>query len=135
MKTDLLAKLTAHLESPEGQEHLKQYCAKIKADKQRLDERILAFHGKYHDKLDEVLEHLINKYDSDKYRNKEYRLGYEPREDLLWFMLAYAEKYCTQCLDEKYLNDFTGDAYYIGTYVIQVMHGQGSVIKIERIYN
>jgi hypothetical protein len=28
---------------------------------------------------------------------------------------------------------FTGEAYYIGSYVIQVIHGQGSAIRIDKI--
>jgi hypothetical protein len=83
--------------------------------------------------MDAALEKLISKYNSDKYVQKEYDLGYEPREDLLWVAFDYAIKYCKECDDDKYLNDFTGAAYYIGSYVIQVMHGQGSVIRIDKI--
>jgi hypothetical protein len=35
---------------------------------------------------------------------REYSLGYEPRESLLWIALGYAKKYCKECEDEKYLN-------------------------------
>ncbi len=34
---------------------------------------------------------------------------------------------------KEYLNEFTGQAYYIGSYVIQVMHGQGSVLRVDKL--
>jgi len=46
--------------------------------------------------------------------------------------MEYAETYGEECNDENYFNDFTGDAYYLGSYVIQTMHGQGSVIRIDK---
>lgn len=78
------------------------------------------------------MERLIDKYDSKEYRDKEFRLGFEPREPLFWFMFDYGMKYCEECTDDKYWNDFTGGAYYVGSYVIQVMIGQGSVIRIDK---
>lgn len=132
MKSEMLDKLKAHLASPEGKESTRLYFAKIDAQKLRLDNRIESFHAIYHNRIDEVMERLIEKYDSDKYRDKERRLGYEAREDLYWFMLAYAEKYGKECGDTQYWNTFTGYAYYLGSYVIQVMNGQGSVIRIDK---
>lgn len=125
-------KLNKHLESPEGKESVKAFFAKMDTQKLRLKNHIESFHAIYHNRIDEVMERLMRKYDSYKYREKERRLGYEAREDLFWFMLAYAEKYGSECKDEQYWNTFTGSAYYIGSYVIQVMHGQGSVIRIDK---
>ena len=72
--------------------------------------------------MNAAIEKLMKWYDSDKYVRREYKLGYEPRKTLLWFAWDYARKYCTPCDDENYFNTFTGDAYYIGDYVIQIMH-------------
>lgn len=81
-----------------------------------------------------VMEKLLAKYQSDEYRDREYfKCGCEPREPLLWLVYEYASKYCTECDDEEYLNDFTGGAYYVGDYVIQVMHGQGSCVVAEKL--
>ena len=49
-----------------------------------------------------------------------------------YFVYDYALKHCKPCKDKKYWNMFTGGAYYIGSYVIQIMHGQGSVIRIDK---
>jgi hypothetical protein len=83
--------------------------------------------------IDAAIEKLCSWYESDKYRRREYNKGYEPRETLLWLAFEYAEKNCKECDDEEYLNTFTGQAYYIGSYVIQVMHGQGSVLRVDKI--
>lgn len=83
--------------------------------------------------MDAALEKLMTWYDSDKYVKREYSLGYEPRETLLWLAFEYATKYCEPCEDEDYFNTFTGSAYYIGNYVIQVMHGQGSALRLDKV--
>ena len=74
----------------------------------------------------------MNKYYSYEYVKREYKLGYEPREPLLWLMFRYAQKYGKECNNKTYFNMFTGEAYYLGSYVIQVMHGQGSVLRIDK---
>jgi hypothetical protein len=83
--------------------------------------------------MDSALEKLMTWYDSDKYVKREYSLGYEPREKLLWLAFEYAVKYCDPCDDETYFNPFTGNAYYIGSYVIQIMYGQGSAIRLDKV--
>jgi hypothetical protein len=83
--------------------------------------------------MNAAIERLLKWYESDTYVRREYKSGFEPREPFLWIAWEYATKYCKRCDDEKYFNPFTGDAYYIGDYVIQIMHGQGSVLKIEKL--
>jgi hypothetical protein len=127
-----LEELRAFLASEEGQKSLEEFSIKMQADAEYRGRQVERFKKYSEGQLDEVLQKIIDKYDSDKYVNSEYSKGYEPREELLWVAFNYATEYCTPCEDEKYLNMFTGDAYYIGSYVIQIMHGQGSVIKIEK---
>lgn len=131
--SEMIDKLKAFLDSPEGQISTKEWGDKIVAENKRLADRIERFHHQHKDHIDEVMERLITKYNSKEYVNREYGLGYEPREPLFWFMLEYAKKHGVVCVDEKYFNDFTGEAHYLGSYVIQVMHGQGSVIRIDKI--
>jgi hypothetical protein len=129
----ILDNLTAFLETEEGQRSIEEFRQKIKQDDDYRDRQVERFKKYSEGRLGEVLEKIITKYDSDEYVCREYRLGYEPRETLLWVALGYARKYCTPCEDLKYVNAFTGELYYIGSYVIQVMHGQGSVIRIDKI--
>lgn len=126
---EIKKRIDESLSSPEFEE----YCQERKNKRKILNKQIKRFHTKYAKKLDWVIEKLEAKYLSNAYCNKEYKLGFEPRMPLYWFLLDYARKHCRQCKNKKYLNMFTGDAYYIGSYVIQVMHGQGSVVKVEKI--
>jgi hypothetical protein len=129
----MVEKLREFLDSEEGKKSIEEFGNKIKREEERKDRWIEKFKKIAEPDIDSYLEKLIEKYDSDEYVRREYALGYEPRESLLWIALGYAKKYCKECTDEKYLNMFTGEAYYIGSYVIQVMNGQGSVVKIEKI--
>ena len=128
-----IKKLSEFLDSPEGKEKTKRYVQEMIDSRERLSSHLKSFHDKYQDNLDAVLERLMDKYYSDEYVNKEHRLGYEPREKLLWFVFEYANVYCKPCTDEKYFNDFTAGAFYVGSYVMQVMCGQGSVLRIDKI--
>jgi hypothetical protein len=131
--SDMLKRLREFLDSDEGKKSIEEFRNKLERDEERKNRWTEKFKELAEHDIDDALSKIIEKYDSDEYVKREYSLGYEPRETLLWVAFNYAEKYCKECTDEKYLNVFTGDAYYIGSYVIQVMHGQGSVIKIEKI--
>ena len=133
MSKSIVEKLSEFLNTEEGRKSIEEFGNKMRRDEERHDRWVEKFRELAESDIDACLERLIEKYDSDEYVRREYSLGYEPRESLLWIALEYAKKYCKECEDEKYLNTFTGEAYYIGSYVIQVMHGQGSVIKIEKI--
>lgn len=129
----MLEKFKAFLDSEEGKKSMEEFAQKMVRKQEREDRWVEMFKSRCENDLDGAIEKLMDKYYSDEYVNREYKIGYQPRERLLWVVLDYATKYCKPCEDEKYLNMFTGDAYYIGSYVIQVMHGQGSVIRIDKI--
>jgi hypothetical protein len=133
MSKSIVEKLREFLDTEEGKKSIEEFGNKIKKEEERKDRWIEKFKKLAESDIDAYLEKLIEKYDSDEYVRREYSLGYEPRESLLWIALGYAKKYCKECTDEKYLNMFTGEAYYIGSYIIQVMHGQGSVIRIDKM--
>lgn len=121
------------LNSEEGERSIKEFFERQRVEEDILNRHVEQFKQKCQHRLDEVIEMLIKKYDSDEYVRREYRLGYQPRERLFWLLLEYAKVYGLECSDQKYWNDFTGEAYYVGSYVIQVMHGQGSAIRIDKI--
>ena len=127
-----MSDLLEFLKSEEGKQSMDEYVRKLIIEQERGDRYVEKFRLLYENNLDYIIKKLLNKYDSDKYVNRERKLGYEPRETLLWLVFEYARKYCEPCEDEKYFNPFTGAAFYIGSYVIQVMHGQGSVIRIDK---
>ena len=130
---DMLEKMKAYLETDEGKEATRQWALKMEREDAHEKRWIEKFKQRCEGDLDGCIEKLMDKYYSDEYRDREYDMSIEPRESLLWLALEYAHEYFKPCDDEKYLNDFTGGAYYIGSYVIQVMYGQGSVLRIDKV--
>ena len=133
--TEQLQKLRDFLNSPEGEESIKRFRAKLKADEERKERYIQYIHDNYSDRLDEIIEKLLDKYNSDDYVNREHRIGYQPREKLLWVMSTYADKYGTEFTKEeynKYCGMFTGSMYYLGDWVFEIIFGQGSALLVYK---
>lgn len=126
-----LSDLKEFLESAEGEQSIERFVAGLKAEEDLDNRWIEKFRKKFGDNPDNILDRLMEKYYSDRYINKEHKLGFQPREILLWLVWGYARKYCKSCEDSKYINTFTGEAFYIGSYVIQIMYGQGAILRID----
>ena len=125
-------KLREWFESEEGKKSIEKSIELERIRKVHQKRWLDRFAKRAESNVDAVLEKLINWYRSDRYRDREYALGYEPREDLLFLAFEYARKNCKECNDDEYWTPFTTEAYYIGSYVIQIIHGQGSAILIEK---
>lgn len=79
------------------------------------------------------IEKVITKYSSNKYIDKEYRMGRFPSTDLFWVLYEYA---CEHCKRYHSNNDFVSEAYIIDDlYILERFDGQGSVININKIKN
>lgn len=128
-----LDKLREWLDSDEGKEANDRFIEKMIQDQEHQMRWVERFKKWAEPDLNAAIEKLCTWYGSGKYRDREFKKGYEPREILLWVALDYAKENCKECDDDDYLNAFTGDAYYIGDYVIQVMHGQGSCIRVDKL--
>ena len=129
-----IEEINAFFESPEGKESLEKFAEKLRREDEYKDRWVDRMWNRIKGDIDGSIEHLDNWYGSDKYRDREYRRGYEPREKLFWILLGVAEKYGSEVGDEYeiYANSFTGEMYKLGSYYIQVMYGQGSVIRIDK---
>jgi hypothetical protein len=129
-----IEEINAFFESPEGKESLEKFAEKLRREDEYKDRWIDRMWNRIKGDIDGSIEHLDNWYGSDKYRDREYKRGYEPREKLFWILLGVAEKYGSEVGDEYelYANSFTGEMYKLGSYYIQVMYGQGSVIRIDK---
>lgn len=100
-------------------------------------ERLDSYFKKDPENYKKLIEEIIKKYSSESYKNKEYKLGYEPRESLYDLLFDYSQKYCrpaSKAEIHKYGNYFTTGSYVINEeYFIHLMIGQGSVIQIEKM--
>jgi hypothetical protein len=126
------------MDSPEFDEHLIKFGEKMKIEEDRRQRYIQYIHDNYKDQLDEIIEKLCDKYNSDEYINREQKIGYQPRETLMWTMLTYAKKYGTEFAQEeyaKYAGMFTGEMFYLENWVFEVLYGQGTAISVYKKEN
>ena len=121
--------------TPEQEEKMDDYF-RIIHEKRVMDEyHMKKFHDNYSDRFEEIMEKIITKYESDSYYNRESKLGYQPRTKLYFFMFEYAQKHgreLTETEEDKYSNMFTSGIYFLKGYYIQIMNGQGSVVRIDK---
>ena len=128
--------LSEYLDSEEGQKDMEKYVEKLAKDLAHTDRWIERMWERIKGDIDGSIEHMLRWYESDKYRDREYGMGFQPREELLWVLFGVAETHGEECTDEEvdlYANMFTRAIYKLGSYAIQIMDGQGSVIAIDKI--
>ena len=128
--------LSEYLESEEGQKDMEKYVEKLAKDLAHTDRWIERMWERIQGDIDGSIDHILKWYESDKYRDREYGMGFQPREELLWVLFGVAETHGEECTDEEvdlYANTFTRVIYKLGSYVIHIMDGQGSVIAIDKI--
>lgn len=121
-----------------SKESIDRYVEKLQKEREHRNRWMEKMKSWLGDDIDSGVEKLLTWYKSDKYRDREYEMGYQPREDLLWVLFNYSVIYGEEIQEdseiyEAYGNSFTGGMFKIGSYAIQVMHGQGSVIAIDKI--
>ncbi len=134
--SDLLKKLKDFIDTEEGKKSIAEFHLKLEREAQHEERWVERMWNRIHGDVDDSIEKLLTWYGSDKYRDREYKMCYEPREELLWVLFSVAEKYGTECSEDEireFANTFTGNMRRIGSYVIQVMIGQGSVIRIDKV--
>lgn len=98
------------------------------------------FKKKYLDKISAMTENerknllkkIINKYESDKYVKKEYKLGYEPRNDLYhlaadWIIENGKPYKNNQTKDLPFFNE----SYIAEDIIVTMVYGQGTKIMFQ----
>jgi hypothetical protein len=127
-------------DSDEGKEWLKKYWEEQQQKEELYASQVERFYQKHKANMPTIIEKIMAKYESSEYIRREYKIGYQPREDLYWVLESIASKYGTEVkLNKKnakkypQLNMFTGSACVFEGYLFQVMHGQGSVVRIYKL--
>jgi len=131
-----IEKINAFFDSPEGQKSLEKFAEKLKREQEHKDRWTDRMWERIQLDIDGSIDHMLKWYNSDSYRDREYNKGYQPREELLWVLFGVAEIHGEECTDEEvdlYANTFTRSIYKLGSYAIQIMDGQGSIIAIDKI--
>ena len=128
--------LAEYLDSEEGRKDMEKYVEKLAKDLAYTDRWVERMWERIQPDIDGSIDHMLKWYNSDTYRDREYDKGYQPREELLWVLFGVAENHGEECTDEEvdlYANTFTRSIYKLGSYAIQIMDGQGSIIAIDKI--
>jgi len=131
-----IEKINAFFDSPEGQKSLEKFAEKLKREQEHKDRWTNRMWERIQSDIDGSIDRILEWYNSDSYRDREYGKGYQPREELLWVLFRIAEIHGEECTDEEvdlYANTFTRSIYKLGSYAIQIMDGQGSIIAIDKI--
>ncbi len=76
-------KIRAFMESEEGKESIDRYVEKLQKEKENRNRWIEKIKSWLGDDIDSGVERLLAWYRSDKYLNREYKMSYQPREELL----------------------------------------------------
>ena len=131
-----IEKINEFFDSPEGQKSFEKFAEKLKREQEHKDRWIDRMWERIQSDTDGSIDRMLRWYNSDPYRDREYNKGYQPREELLWVLFGVAEAHGEECTDEEvdlYANTFTRAIYKLGSYAIQIMDGQGSIIAIDKI--
>jgi hypothetical protein len=136
---DLLDKLKAHLESEEGKKSFEDWANKIANEQEIYSKQLERAFNKFGVNISTIVEKIITKYDSDKYRDFWWNKHREPPEDLYFFLYDYATKYGVIVDENSPIeqqncgNMFTSELYYLDGYVFNKMNGQGTCVLIEKV--
>lgn len=125
-------KIDAWFESEEGKEACERFKLKWeKQDKQaeRNFQRVCRIINNIG--LDVFIEKCTAWYYSDKYVLRERKLGWQPRETLLYILFQYFEKFGLKTGNNT--NMFMDCTYEIENYYMGIMYGQGTAIKIGKL--
>lgn len=78
-----------------------------------------------------LIKKIYDKYESKTYKDKEYTLGYEPREDLYDIIFKYGAIYGKP--DMENINGYFPEERYIidGKIAISQIYGQGTITHVE----
>lgn len=104
--------------------------------KNRWVERI---HNLSVEKRIELISKCKTKYESKEYYERAYSRGYEPRTELFFMLVEYAEKYGKNIYEERVtkgdiLMFCNGDLYLVDdTYIVELLIGQGSAVNVFTI--
>lgn len=135
-----MSALTKFLESEEGKESIRKFWQDKEDAAKLYASQVERFYQRHKDNMPAIIEKIMAKYESSEYVRREYKLGYQPREDLYWILESVASKYGTKVkLNKKnakkypQLNMFTSSACIFEGYLFQVMDGQGSVVRIDKL--
>ena len=128
----LIEQLKAYLESDEGKADIKRENDKAIFRKMMLNKYLDKLHEMGTDNRDKLFQKIKSKYDSDEYYHRWVERGFEPPEDLYYYILEYG--YIYGAPNEIKDAHFGYDSYIIDdTWIITAWYGQGTVYNFNKL--
>lgn len=113
-------------------EELEKRESKITEFYERYIKKIMALSKKEREAL---VQKIIDKYNSDAYIRREYRLGYQPRECLFDILYYWAANYGKEAEDEGEDDYFPIERYIVDDNIkVSAIYGQGTKINVSIIH-
>lgn len=111
-------------------ENVKAWEEKIRINEERKERYIQKLASLTKAQRSDFIQKCIDKYESDEYKDKEYSKGYQPRCNLYYTILDYAEVFGEDCYND---DDFLAERYKIDNkWIIELYNGQGSFVRIYK---
>lgn len=116
------------LDSPEIEAKLDAYVKNLNCEEKLKEKQIQRFHSLTSSQRDTFIKNVIEKYNSNEYKERWYRMGIIPPEDLYSLIFDYGEQYGIPLESD---NPFTNGKYLIDNkWVTEMMIGQGTVVNV-----
>lgn len=125
-------------ETEEGKKSIEEFVQEFNNRKIIEERHVQVLHDKFGDSIDSIIEKIISKYESDKYKDRWYKRSIEP-ECMLYNVLYDYAKFLNSIASNEQIEQygsevFGGDvAYILGSYFLQIIHGQGSAVIVVKM--
>ena len=127
----VVERLKSYLETEEGKKWIEEQQNKLLFENEIVKRNNEFIHSLSKEKRKEIVDRIISKYSSQEYRDKEYKLGYEPRCDLFFVLHDYANAYGQpwNLVPGEDPYGFVSSKVRFDDYIIILLCGQGTVCE------
>ncbi len=127
-------KIDEWFNSEEGKQSIEKFALKIQKKKENLIKggklKIKNFYLKKEDMFEYYIDCLLE-FD-DKVSDKLYKKYIDGQSNIIWLVFRALKEFGTPFKDTDF-GMFTSDGYFLKGFKFEVISGQGSFVKIERI--
>lgn len=119
----------------ENDDDIEKFIRKSNDQASIVESQLERFHARFSNDLNSIIGKIVERYESEEYKERWYRRGIEPPDDLYWFLFEYASLYGRECSEaewRKHSNDFTHQMFHCGGYFFNLMMGQGAAMVVTK---
>lgn len=120
--------------SEKGKKYIEEYRKKIEHDNYLKNYYLEWFHSIGPERRERIINKIIEKYNSNSYKDRWYNRGIYPPQDLYFSIYDYAYKYgkCWNCIKDEVGPGFD-KKFNFDNWKILLYNGQGSIVIIQKM--